>query len=576
VTYRAAFAAQPEARAMGTGRDLRGRREDGVEFPVEVGLVPVRNGEGSFVLATVVDITARKHGEESLTRERTLLRTLIDALPDVVFTKDTAGHFMICNAAGLKHLGFSHEEQLAGKTVFDFYPREPAESYHADDLQALRGQPVLNREEPGMDAAGNQRWYLTIKVPLRNQAGEIIGLVGMSRDITDRRRAEELQRRSQKMEALGTLAGGIAHDFNNILLAITGNTRLATGDLPADHPAQESLTEIGKAAGRASELVQRILAFTRQQEIKRKVVKLQPVVEEALKLLRSTLPAMIEIRTKFATDVPEVAADSSQIHQLILNLATNSAHAIGQRTGLIEIGLDALTVSADLARASTDLREGRYARLSVSDNGCGMDKATLERIFDPFFTTKPAGQGTGLGLSTVHGIMHGHDGAVTVYSQPGKGTTFRLYFPVAGDSASEGETPRREVARGSGERVLYVDDETALVQLATRILNRLGYQVSGYTDPSEALQAFRSHPQDFDVVVTDLSMPGMSGFDLARGLLEIRPELPIVMTSGHVRPEDQDTAVRIGIRELILKPNTVDELGRALDELLRNRGKPGD
>jgi CheY-like chemotaxis protein len=257
-----------------------------------------------------------------------------------------------------------------------------------------------------------------------------------------------------------------------------------------------------------------------------------------------------------------------------MNLATNSAHAIGEGVGLIEVGLDALTVSTDLARTSPDLHEGRYARLSVSDNGCGMDKATLERIFDPFFTTKPAGQGTGLGLSTVHGIMRGHEGAVTVYSQPGKGSTFRLYFPAVGDDAAEVETPPREVARGRGERVLYVDDEDTLVRLATRILRRLGYEITGHTDPAEALQAFRSRPHDFDVVVTDLSMPGMSGFDLARGLLEIRPETPVVMTSGYLRPEDQETASRIGIRALILKPNTVEELGLVLDKLLRDRPNP--
>jgi PAS domain S-box-containing protein len=576
VAYRTAFAARPETRAMGAGRDLHGLRKDGVEFPVEVGLVPVRTRQESLVLVSVVDITARKRDEEALTTERSLLRTLIDALPDLVFTKDTAGRFTLCNAAELKHLGFAHEEQLLGKTVFDLYQRELAEIYHADDLQTLGGQPVLNREEPSVDSGGNPRWHLTIKVPLRDRAGAIVGLVGMSRDITDRKRADEAQRRSQKMEALGTLAGGIAHDFNNILLAITGNTRLALGDLPDQHPAQESLLEIDKASARAADLVQRILAFSRQQEIKRKVVQLQPVVEEALKLIRPTLSAMIEIKASFAANVPEVAADSSQIHQLIMNLATNSAHAIAAGTGLIEISLDAPTVTADLARTSADLREGRYARLSVSDNGCGMDKATLERIFDPFFTTKPAGQGTGLGLSTVDGIMRSHEGAVTVYSQPGKGTRFHLYFPAIGDAATEVEAPSQEVARGKGENVLYVDDEDVLVRLSTRTLNRLGYRVSGFASPVEALNAFRSHPHDFDVVVTDLSMPVMSGFDLARALLEIRPDVPIVMTSGYVRPEDQEMAFRLGIRDLILKPNTVSELGRILDELLGDRKKAGE
>lgn len=573
VAYRTAFAARPETRAMGAGRDLHGLRKDGMEFPVEVGLVPVRIRDESLVLAIVVDITARKRDEESLTKERTLLRTLIDALPDLVFTKDTAGRFTLCNAAELKHLGFSHEEQLLGKTVFDLYRRDLAEIYHADDLMTLGGQPVLNREEPSVDSTGKARWHLTIKVPLRDGSGAIVGLVGTSRDITDRKRADEAQRRSQKMEALGTLAGGIAHDFNNILLAITGNAKLALSDLPDHHPTRENLLEIDQASARAADLVQRILAFSRQQEIKRKVLSLQPVVEEALKLIRPTLPAMIEIRGRFAENIPDVAADSSQVHQLILNLAANSAHAIGAGTGLLEISLEAVSVTADIARTSADLREGRYVRLSVSDNGCGMDKATLDRIFDPFFTTKPAGEGTGLGLSTVHGIMRSHEGAVTVYSQPGKGSAFHLYFPAAAGAAAEAEPPQQEAARGKGERVLYVDDEDALVRLSSRTLNRLGYRVTGFANPADALSAFRSHPHDFDVIITDLSMPGMSGFDFARALLEIRPDVPIVMTSGYVRPEDQKTASGLGIRDLILKPNTVNELGRTLDKILRDRKK---
>ena len=386
-------------------------------------------GKPVRVVGTNSDITERKHVEQTLAAERALMGTLVDALPDVVFIKDIAGRFTMANAAALSYLGFSRQEELVGKTVFDLFPRELADLYHADDLCALRGESILNREAPGLDAEGNPRWYLTIKVPLRNPAGEIVGLVGMNRDITERKNADVLLRRTQKMEALGTLAGGIAHDFNNILLAINGNARLAIADLTPDHAAQASLREIAQAGGRAADLVRRILAFSRPQESRRDTMRLEPVIEEALKLLRSTLPAMTEIKSAFAENVPAVSADASQIHQVMMNLITNAAHATGDRVGLIEIRLDAVTVTADLLHASIDLREGFYARLTVSDDGCGMDQATVERIFEPFYTTKPAGQGTGLGLSVVHGIMRGHGGAVTVYSQPGKGTTFHLYFP---------------------------------------------------------------------------------------------------------------------------------------------------
>ncbi len=551
--------------------ELRFVRKGGGTIWVELRASRVSFEGKPAVLGIIRDISERKHAEQALLQERTVLRTLIDALPDVVFTKDAEARYVTCNAAELRNLGAQSEEEVIGKTAFDFYERKFAERYHADDLRVLSGEAVVNQEEPGVDASGSAHWYLTIKVPLRNQAGEVTGLVGISRDITERRRAEESLRRTQKLEALGTLAGGIAHDFNNLLLAITGNARLAMAEIGADSPAQESIAEIGKAGTRAADLVKRILAFSRPEEPQRQVLPLQPIVEEALHLLRSTLPAMIEIKSRVAPGIPPVVADPSQVHQIVMNLVTNAAHAIGTDVGQIEIGLDALTAGADLVQATPDLNEGRYVRLSVSDSGCGMDTATLERIFDPFFTTKRAGEGTGLGLSVVHGIMRSHDGAVNVYSQPGKGTTFRLYFPAAGEIDAAAVGPTTSAApRGRGERVLYVDDESALVLLATRVLQRLGYQVAGYTEPRQALQAFESNPQDFDVLITDLSMPALSGFDLVRRIRAVRPDIPVVMTSGYVRPEDQETALSIGVQELILKPDTIDALGEVLSRLLRS------
>src|SRR4051812_16391712 len=510
------------------------------------------------------DITERKRDEEALAAERTLLRTLIDALPDLVFTKDTAGRFAMCNTAELEHLGLLREEQLIGKTVFDLYPRDLAERYHADDLQVLSGEAVFNREEPSRDAAGTPRWYLTIKVPLRDATGRVTGLVGMSRDITERKRAQDHQSRAQKLEALGTLAGGVAHVFNNILLAITGNAKLAIDDLPDHHRVQEALREISKASARATDLVRRILAFTRAQDPKRKPTALQPILEEALQLLRPALSATISIKTRFPSPMPAVSADASQIHQILMNLLNNAAYAIGQRRGTIEVRLDTFDVTTETLSLLPDLKVGRYVRLSVSDDGCGMDRETLARIFDPFFTTKPAGEGTGLGLSVVHGIMQSHDGAIGVYSTLRKGTVFKLYFPALEEQASAAPAASRELPRGKGERVLYVDDEHALVLLVTRSLRRLGYAVTGYSDPVLALAAFRLTPADFDVIVTDLSVPGMSGFELARSMLDLRPELPIVMTSGYLSADDQRTGVQVGLRALILKPNTVDDLADVL------------
>lgn len=423
---------------------------------------------------------------------------------------------------------------------------------------------------------GATRWIAVTGQIERDAQGQATRMIGATIDVTARRQAEEAMHHSQKIEALGTLAGGIAHDFNNILLAIAGNTRLAMQELPSDHPVQNGLAEIAKASARATDLVNRILTFSRQSESRREIVQLQPAVEEAIKLLRATLPAMIEINCNFSEGLPPVRADATQIHQIIVNLVTNAAHAIGDgAAGGITVSLDEVLVAQGNAQEGApapELKAGRYVRLSVSDTGSGMDKATLDRVFDPFFTTKPVGRGTGLGLSVVDGIMRSHEGSVIVSSEPGKGATFRLYFPAVDASpAVEGKRPQIDVSaaelQGRGRRVMYIDDEEALVYLMTRVLQKSGYQVTGFSDAEQALQTLRDRPREFDVIVTDLSMPGMSGFHVARAIQQIRDDLPVVVTSGYVRAEDRETAKEVGIRELVLKPDTVEDLARVLEKV---------
>jgi len=387
-------------------------------------------------------------------------------------------------------------------------------------------------------------------------------------DVTERKQAEEQRealeaqlRRAQKMDAVGTLAGGIAHDFNNILSAIVGNVELARQDVGTGHPALESLDEIRKASRRAKDLVNRILAFSREQPQPQHAIALSPVVEEAVKLLRATLPAGIELAVSLAADTPEVLADPTQIHQVIVNLGANAWQAMEQgKPGRIEIRVEGIAVGDAAARRG--LQPGRYAHLSVQDSGHGMDAATQERIFEPFFTTKDVGSGTGLGLSVVHGIVEGHKGAILVESEPGHGTTFHLYFPAAAacanDDAAEPEAAAPQ--EGRGQHVLYLDDEESLVLLVTRMLERLGYRVSGFTVAKQALDAVRADPGQFDLVVTDYNMPGMSGLDVADELLRIRPDLPVAVTSGYISDDLRQKAGKSGVRHLVYKPNTVEEL----------------
>ena len=399
-------------------------------------------------------------------------------------------------------------------------------------------------------------------------------IVGIASDVSARKLADAAQLRSQKLEALGTLAGGVAHDFNNILLAIMGNAGLAEADLPPGHPVRDNLAEITRATNRAADLVRRILGFSRPQDERQSAIALRPVVEEAVNLLRASLPAMIHITTRFADGLPHVIANATQMHQVVVNLGTNAAHALGVRGGEMEVALDALTLSAEDSAGLSGLHEGLHVRLTVSDTGSGIDQATLDRIFDPYFTTKPASQGTGLGLAVVHGIVLSHHGAITVRSTFGQGSAFAVYLPAAQGAAEQAHLASDGVPRGRGEHVLFIDDEPALVRLGIRVLERLGYRVTGCQDPSAALEMFRSNPHAFDLIVTDLAMPPMTGFDVAQAILALRPTVPVLLTSGYMRTEDRDAAVALGIRDVLPKPTTRELLGRTVRHVLDTKDGP--
>ena len=463
----------------------------------------------------------------------------------------------------------------------------PLERFLPDAAQALAFAQLTTQallgEMTALTASGKE---LAVEVSVsfeRHADGETTTV--FARDLTGRKKAEahrnELEaqlRESQKMQAVGTMAGGIAHDFNNILGAILGNVELAKADCGPDSPVLESLHEIDKAGRRARDLVRQILTFSRNEPPQRTTVNLAEVVHDTERLLRVTLPPAIELHMHLSTGLPDLLADATQVEQALLNLCTNAVHAIGAERGIIQV--DAAQVQPDHRLCERlGLAPTAYVALSVRDNGPGMDAALLGRIFEPFFTTKPVGQGTGLGLAVVHGVMRTHEGAVDVHSAPGHGSRFTLYFPVATDhdtaaaalplpTAPAAPAPVEQAGAQRSHHVMYVDDDEALVFLVQRLLRRRGYQVSGFTDPHEATAALRADPTRYDLLVTDYNMPGFCGVDLVREARHIRPDLPVALASGYVTAEIEQAAMAEGARALIHKPNDVEELCATVDRLV--------
>ena len=548
-----------------------------------VALIGVGNKPGLYTAedeATVVELAnmalemvESKRAQEALRQSESYLSALFQASPVGIFVvKYADGKIQDMNASALR-LCANARAEVIGRSFDDLGIHVDA-AQRGEMLRLLREQGAVDGFQMDFRRRDGEIRLMEVSCRLIEVRAER-HLLAMIIDVTEKKRLDEALRQSQKLESLGTLAGGIAHDFNNVLAAIRGNADLAAEDVGRDHVAALSLAEIGKASARASELVRRISAFGCPKKTEHDVLELEPVVGEVLKLLRATLPAGVALQTEFARDTPRVLADAGQIHEAIVNLTTNAAYAIGPRAGAIVYRLEPAQVSAKLAASIPGLKAGRHARLSVTDSGCGMDEATRGRVFDAFYTTKPVGEGSGLGLAMVHGTMQGHAGAVTVASTPGKGTSFALYFPAAQESALKQQPAApAQFVLAAAQRVLYVDDEEALVSLAKRALSRYGHKISGYTDPQQALAAFCARPQDYDVVVTDNAMPHLSGFDLARAVRVARPAMPLLMITGHIGAGDEERARAAGIGELMLKPVSFDALAGAL-ERLRDGAEPG-
>ncbi len=387
------------------------------------------------------------------------------------------------------------------------------------------------------------------------------------RDINEQKRLEEQVRQKQRLESIGTLAGGIAHDFNNMLAAITGFTELALLESGQNTRQQARLEEVLKAGKRARDLVNQILTFSRQSDGERKPIRLRNILEDCLNMIRASIPATIEIRRAVETPSDMVLADPTQLHQVMINLVSNAVHAMGGEPGILEVGLTEEHLDAEAAGSHADLEPGPYLKLTVKDTGHGMEKTVADRVFDPFFTTKGPGEGTGMGLAVVHGIVKSHQGTISVWSEPGSGTTFSVLLPRLEQETRSDDEPDQPIVSGDA-RVLFVDDEPALAKLYQEMLARIGYRVVVCTGSLEALEAFRAAPDRFDLVVTNLNMPNMTGVDLAGRLLEIRPDVPIILCTGFSETVDSEKTRRLGIREILMKPILASDLAQAIRRVL--------
>jgi signal transduction histidine kinase/ActR/RegA family two-component response regulator len=386
-------------------------------------------------------------------------------------------------------------------------------------------------------------------------------------DLTVQKKLEEQLQQALKMESIGTLAGGIAHDFNNILFPIVGYAEMLLMDTPEDSPVRESLNQIYTSALRAKSLVKQILTFSRQESGELILMKMQPIVKEALKLIRSTIPTTIEIIQDINPDCGVIKADPTQIHQIVMNLATNAYHAMEETGGELKVSLKQVELG-EYDIITPDMTPGFYACLTVADTGVGMDKNLTDKIFDPFFTTKAIGKGTGMGLSVVHGIVISMNGAIQVYSEPGKGTQFHVYFPIEKKSFEEKNTQAKEPIQGGTEQILLVDDEEAILSMEKRMLERLGYQVTSRTSSLEALEAFHDSPDKFDLVITDMAMPNMPGDKLSVELTKIRPDIPILLCTGFSETMSEEKATSLGIKGFLLKPIVMKDLAQKIREVL--------
>ena len=509
-------------------------------------------------------IAEQKLIEQALTR----MAKAIEHSGDIIIITDFTGNIQYVNPAFTVITGYKKDEVI-GKKPSLFKSGKHDETFYKDMWHTITEGKVWTGHFVNRKKDGNLYEVDASISPIRDKEGHITNYVAVKRDVTDRIKLEKQLSQLQKMEALGTLAGGIAHDFNNILSGIIGYTELSLNEISEKMEVHMFLKQVLKASLRARELVKQILTFSRQTEYERKPLDVNLIVKEVLKLLKPSIPSTIEIRENIQCISGKILADSTQIHQVLMNLCTNAFHAMKEHGGILEIILTDIDINMDNIDLYRDIKKGHYIKLSVSDTGHGMTREIMERIFDPYFTTKGQAEGTGLGLSVVHGIVKSYNGEIKVFSEPGKGSTFDIYLPDIDVETGEEETSK-SVPRGK-EKVLIVDDEEDLAIMMQSILNRQGYDVIVSTDSVEALRIFRENP-DIDLVITDQAMPKITGTQLAQEIYSISPSVPVILCTGFTEELNIEKVTYPGIRKFFIKPFTIRNIAEGIREVLNDMG----
>jgi len=560
---------RPEAYVLNENENIC---KDGSRIWIQWSNNAILDEQGRFIemLSVGIDISERKKAEKLLQENENRYRALFESAGDAILIRDENGVCIDCNRKALELFGCTRD-QLVGLTpdfiTPEFQPNGISSKVKAQELitKAIAGEPqTLEWQVKCSD--GQIR---DVKAMVSSfAANEKKYVQSILTDITRQKRMEVELRQAQKMEGIGTLAGGIAHDFNNILSAIIGYTELAQMKIDQDSELAKDLAQVRKASERAKGLVRQILTFSRKQKQEDTVLQINLIVKEALKLIRSSIPTTIEIVQNLSTRAA-VRTDPTLIHQLIMNLCTNAYQAMLDTGGKLTVAMHEIDIDNHKTDLGTTLPEGSYVRIDISDTGCGMNREVMARIFDPFFTTKEQGRGTGLGLAVVHDIVQGLNGAITVESEPGKGTTFHVYLPLVKEhNESKDSSDGKAISHHGNARIMVVDDEAAIRDLMGAILSSSGYQVNMYNNGEDAWQAFSRNPDDWSLIITDQTMPKMTGAELAVQAMKLRPDIPVVICTGYSESITVEKAHEIGIRTYLHKPLSLNELLAAVHEAL--------